>query len=157
MSEIAELIARYKQAATELASDLHGLTTAQLTATPVPGTWSIAEIAWHMIDSDLILADRMKRVIAEEQPSLIGFNESLFAERLFYQQQNLELGVELFRINRLLQADLLAKLSVEDFQRTGLHNEAGVKSLLDLLRTAVKHWEHHRQYLVDKRRMVTSN
>ncbi len=44
-----------------------------------------------MIDSDLILADRMKRVIAEEHPTLIGFDESLFAQRLFYQQQNLEL------------------------------------------------------------------
>jgi hypothetical protein len=49
-------------------------------AFPVPGTWSIQQIVLHMMDSDLIASDRMKRVIAEDRPTLIGYNETAFSE-----------------------------------------------------------------------------
>ena len=35
-------------------------------AYPIAGTWSIAELVAHVLDSDLVFADRIKRLIAED-------------------------------------------------------------------------------------------
>lgn len=50
---------------------IRGLSAANLDAVPVPGSWSIRQIVLHLMDSDLIASDRMKRVIAQENPMLV--------------------------------------------------------------------------------------
>ena len=44
------------------------LTPEQCRDHPIPGTWSIAELVSHLLDCDMVFADRMKRIIAEESP-----------------------------------------------------------------------------------------
>ena len=61
-----ELIDRYAAGGSQLAPAIAGLSREQLNAFPVPGTWSIQQIVLHLMDSDLIASDRMKRVAAEE-------------------------------------------------------------------------------------------
>lgn len=80
------LIDQYEKGSDDLRMAVRGLQRDDLLAYPVPGTWSIQEIVIHLMDSDLISADRMKRIIAEENPSLIGFDESRFVKNLFYQE-----------------------------------------------------------------------
>src|SRR5262245_48318339 len=69
------LIEEYARGATRPAEAIAGLTPSQLNAEPVPGTWSIQQIVLHLMDSDLVGSDRMKRVIAEREPQLIGYDE----------------------------------------------------------------------------------
>jgi len=47
-----------------------------LLAVPVPGTWSLQQIAIHMMDSDLIASDRMKRIASMDKPLLCGYDET---------------------------------------------------------------------------------
>ena len=103
------------------------------------------------MDSDLILADRMKRVIAEENPTLTAFNESLFARNLFYNDQSVDDAVTILELNRRNFARVLAKLAPAAFDRTGMHTERGSMKLIDLLDGAVKHLKHHLNFIVDKR------
>lgn len=42
-------IDRYEQGAAELRQAIEGLSPAELNAFPVPGTWSIQQIVWHML------------------------------------------------------------------------------------------------------------
>ena len=51
-------------AATIPAAGIRGLTAQELNSFPVPGTWSVQQVIFHLMDSDLICSDRMKRVIA---------------------------------------------------------------------------------------------
>ena len=71
-----QLIEDYEKGVDSLRMAVRGLSREDLLAHPVAGMWSIQQIVIHLLDSDLILADRMKRVIAEENPTLIGFNET---------------------------------------------------------------------------------
>ena len=76
---------QYVAGAAKPAQAIAGLSREQLNAFPVPGTWSIQQIVIHLMDSDLIGADRMKRVAAENRvPTLIGYDETAFAKELFY-------------------------------------------------------------------------
>ncbi|MGD9647117.1 MAG: DinB family protein [Pirellulales bacterium] len=151
----ADLVDRYCLGAKQPATAIAGLTDAELDAHPVPGTWSIRQIVLHLMDSDLIAADRMKRVIAESRPPLlIGFDETAFAGRLFYDQLDAAVACEVFRLNRQLTGEILRRLDDAAFARTGEHNEAGTLSLEKLLDTYVNHLAHHLKFVREKRRLL---
>lgn len=59
-----------------------GMTQEQLVARPVPNKWSTLEVICHLADFEIVGADRIKRVIAENEPTLFGGDEKIFAARL---------------------------------------------------------------------------
>ncbi len=151
----ADLVHRYIAGAKLPAEAIAGLTTAELDAHPVEGTWSVRQIVLHLMDSDLIAADRMKRVIAESRPPmLIGFDETAFAGRLFYDKLDAAAACEVFRLNRELTGEILRRLEDDAFARTGEHNEAGTLTLEKLVDTYVNHLAHHLRFVREKRRLL---
>jgi hypothetical protein len=147
-------VERYVKGAGALTPAIAGLARVELTAHPVPGTWSIQQIVFHIMESDLIATDRMKRIAAMENPLLIGYDETAFGERLFHEQLDLGLACELFEKNRLLTGELLRRLPDEAFARTGVHNERGKISLGELVADYADHLEHHLKFIRQKREML---
>lgn len=147
-------IEAYAAGAGQLAEAIRGLEPADFSAIPVAGTWSIGQIVLHLMDSDLIAADRMKRVIAEDNPTLIGFDETAFSERLFYDQQDPRKAADIFRLNREMTSLLLRRLSDADFKRIGTHNERGVVTLGQLVDLYVHHLNHHLGFIRHKRQLL---
>lgn len=148
------LVESYAGGAGYVEEAIRGLAAEDFAATPVPGTWSIGQIVIHLMDSDLIAADRMKRVIAEEDPLLIGFDESAFARSLFYEKQDVAKAAQIFRMNRELTAVVLRNLPEEAFRRVGTHNERGRVTLAGLLETYVGHLNHHLGFIRHKRQLL---
>ncbi len=149
-----ELIEQYAAGADVPATSIVGLERADLLAFPVPGTWSIQQIILHLMDSDLIGSDRMKRIAAEERPTLVAFNETAFADRLGYEHLSARDAAEIFRRNRLMTAEILRRLPPEAFERTGQHTERGDVTLEQLLATYVQHVDHHLKFIRDKRKLL---
>jgi hypothetical protein len=148
------LIDQYARGDSALAQAIQGLTRADLLATPVPGTWTLQQIVIHLMDSDLIGSDRMKRVIAEENPILIGYDEAAFSRQLHYDKQDAAAAAEIFRLNRQLTAVILRNVPPAAFARVGTHNERGKVSLGDLVATYVAHLEHHLTFIRHKRQLL---
>jgi DinB superfamily len=150
-----ELIDRYVAGADVPAKAIAGLEKAELLAFPVPGTWSIQQIILHLMDSDLIASDRMKRVAAEDRPpTLIGYDETAFAKNLAYDEVSARDAAEVFRLNRLITAELLRRLPADAFSRIGHHNERGEVTLEGLLLTYVEHVDHHLKFIREKRTIL---
>jgi hypothetical protein len=150
-----DVIERYAAGAGSPAQAIAGLSREELNALPVPGTWSIQQIVVHLMDSDLIGSDRMKRVAAEERPpTLIGYDESAFARGLFYDQLDPRLACEVFEKNRLLTAEILRRLPDAAFDRTGDHNEHGRMTLAELVQNYADHLEHHLKFIRQKRQLL---
>jgi uncharacterized damage-inducible protein DinB len=150
----ADLVEQYAAGADRVAQAIAGLSRDDLAALPVPGTWSIQQIVLHLMDSDLISSDRMKRVIAEENPTLIGFDETAFARGLFYEALDAGLAADIFAKNRRLTAEILRRVPDEAFDRFGTHSERGRVTLTQLVQGMVDHLEHHLRFLLDKRRLI---
>src|SRR5579859_3543401 len=72
MSVLSDLTTYYVAGVDDLRKSVAGMTGEQLKARPIPGKWSTLEVVCHLADFDPILADRMKRVIAQDNPQLIG-------------------------------------------------------------------------------------
>src|SRR5580700_9465271 len=114
-----DLIEQYVADAGKLRASIAGLSRKELNAFPVPGTWSMQQIVLHMMDSDLIASDRMKRVAAEENPTLIGYDETAFAKNLPYGDLDPQLACDIFEKNRLMTAEVLRRLPDAAFARIG--------------------------------------
>lgn len=149
-----DLIDRYLADADTPKKAIAGLTVADLNAFPIPGTWSIQQIIIHLQDSDLIASDRMKRIIAEENPSILGYDETAFTQKLFVEKQDVGIATELFRLNRIQTATILKLLPDAAFERVGMHSERGRESLAELLKIYVDHLEGHMKHLREKRRLL---
>ena len=147
----SSLIDQYDAAGPALRPAIAGLSREDLLAHPVPGTWSIQEVVIHLADSDGIGIDRMKRMIAEERPLLIGYDETKFAQRLCYADQSAADAVELFDLNRRQFARVLRQLPRDAWARPGVHSERGLVTLGGALPHYVHHFEHHLKFIREKR------
>ena len=147
----AKLIEEYEKGGDDVRMAVRGLEREDLLAFPVPGTWSIQQIVIHLLDSELVTTDRMKRVIAEEKASLLAFDENRWVKNLCYDDQSVDDAVSIVELNRRNFARVLKKLPHEAFKRTGIHSERGPLTLEDLLKGAVDHLKHHIKFIVSKR------
>lgn len=148
---IQQAIERYRLGADLPRNAILGLGREDLLAFPIPGTWSIQQLVLHLMDSDLVGSDRMKRVIAEDEPTLLAYDETRFAERLFYEKMDAEAACGIFAENRRMTACVLELLAPADFERVGMHTERGRETLLDLVVGYADHLDHHLQFLREKR------
>jgi hypothetical protein len=148
------LIEAYASKGPQWSGAIKGMTREQLRARPVPGKWTSAELVLHMMDSDLIASDRMKRIAAENKPLIMGYDEQAFSDNLRYNDQDAHAAAEIFRLNREMTATLLRALPDEAFEREGVHSERGLITLRGLVELYVWHSDHHLKFLEDKKRAL---
>jgi uncharacterized damage-inducible protein DinB len=154
MPSLPQLIESYLAGPQSLRQAVKGMSREQVLARPVPGKWSTLEVVCHLADFDPIIADRMKRVIAEEKPTLLGADEKRFAAALRYHDRDLEEELTIIDRTRSQMARILRQLPAEALQRTGHHNERGPLTLEQLLTTATNHIPHHVKFIVEKRKAL---
>lgn len=151
-SEATEaLIDRFATGAEILAYATQQLDREQEQARPGPGAWSTAELVAHLLETDLVYSDRMKRLIAEDNPTLQAFDENAWIAGLGAQETPVAEAVELFVANRRWMTRLLRRLDEADFSRSGTHSEIGRQSLAQILATITNHVDHHVKFLYAKR------
>ena len=138
----------------QLRQAVAGMTQEQLVARPVPGKWSTLEVICHLADFEIVCADRIKRVIAENEPTLFGGDEKVFVTRLAYHERNAEEELLLIALPRQQVAHILRTLKPEDFQRRGIHSEAGPLTLATLAERMTNHIPHHVQFIEEKRKFL---
>jgi hypothetical protein len=148
---IAEVLDRFAAGGAVLAYATSGLSPQHEQARPGPGAWSIAELVAHLVDSDAVAVDRMKRIIAEENPILQAYDENLWITRLGAQEMPVEEGVNLFAANRHWIGHILRRCAPEDFARTGQHTERGRVTLAEQVVLYCNHLDHHLKFLYAKR------
>ena len=154
MSALAPLIDAYLAGPQTLRQAVAGMSREQLLARPVPGKWSTLEVVCHLADFDPILADRMKRIIAEDRPQLLGADEKRFAAALAYHERDLEEELAIVERTRSQLARILRTLPAGALERVGVHSERGPLTLERLLTTATNHIPHHVRFIAEKRQAL---
>jgi len=150
----SQLLVAFEEGTQKVQTAIAGLTPAQLQLFPVPGTWSIHQIVVHLADADLARSDRMKRIIAMDKPILQAWDESRFAQRLFYHEQSVEDSLAIMELDRRQMGRILRNLPESAFARTGMHSESGELSLAQMVDRAIRHVDHHLKFVRDKRALI---
>jgi hypothetical protein len=154
MAALPELIDNYLAGTQALREAVAGMSREQLLARPVPGKWSTLEVVCHLADFEPIIADRMKRVIAEDRPPLLGADEKRFAAALAYHHREVEEELALIDKTRRQMGRILRTLPETALARVGDHNERGPLTLEKLLQGAIAHIPHHVRFIHEKRRAL---
>lgn len=151
---VSQLIDAYLAAPQTLRQAIAGMSREQLVSRPVPGKWSTLEVVCHLVDSDQAWIHRMKRVIAEDRPLHIGYDERRFAAALAYHEHDVEEELAIFDLSRRQMARILRTLPAEAWARNGVHSECGLITLEQHLQVEVDHVPHHVKFIAEKRRAL---
>jgi DinB superfamily len=153
----AKLVDQYATGGERLSDSIRGWSQGDLRRTPPPsadpelGKWSVHQIIIHLEDAELAFSDRLRRVIAMDEPALLNWDENTFAQRLHYVDQSAVDAIELIRLTRRQLGRVLKKLTDADFERIGIHNERGPQKLSAIIGFADWHLNHHLEFVEKKR------
>jgi len=145
-SERAQLIQRYEAGYAQVEDALAGITDAELDARPDPKEWTSREIIHHLADSEMTSAIRLRRLLAEENPTIVGYDQEEFARRLRYDRP-IEGSMLAFKGSREATAPLLHALTEEEWQRAGTHTESGPYSVETWLQIYAAHGHDHAEQI----------
>ena len=151
---ISALIDEYAAGPSELKRLVAGLSAEQVRARPVPGKWSTLEVVCHLADFEPVYLDRMKAILTQDKPTFFGRDETAFAAKFAYHQRDLAEELNLIESCRQSMTRILRTLPAADFQRPGIHSEAGAMSLETLLRRVTNHLPHHAGFIAQKRAVL---
>jgi hypothetical protein len=146
--ERERLIALYRDGYRAVVDALHGAREAQLTKQPAPGRWSAREIVHHLADSEMTAAVRLRWLLALDRPQIQGYDQDLFAGRLHYDRPH-EASLEAFRYARECTAQILERMSEEDWLREGTHTEVGAFGVRQWLEVYAPHAHRHARQIVE--------
>jgi DinB family protein len=141
-TERGKLITRYRAGYDVVVEALAGIGEAELDARPGPGDWTAREVAHHLADSEMTSAIRLRRLLAEEAPEIQGYDENEFARRLYYDRP-VGASLEVLRAARSATAEILDRLTEQQWARAGTHSEHGRYSVEDWLHFYAAHAHDH--------------
>jgi len=110
------------------------------------GEWTPRQIAHHLADSEMTSAIRLRRLISEDSPVIYGYDEAEFARKLKYDRP-IEASLEAMRWARESTAQILDRLTDEDWERAGTHTESGRYSAEDWLAIYARHGHDHAEQI----------
>ncbi len=146
-----ELIDAYENAAAELWSVIGGMTRKEILARVTPGKWSTLEVICHIADFEILNAERIRRVLTEDEPILFNGEPDDFERALAYTRRDTIQELTLIGAIRGQTGRILRWLPEDVWQRSGIHNTDGPLTLRQLIERVTKHIPHHVAFIRDKR------
>lgn len=141
-SRRSALVAQYREGYDVIVAAMQDITEIELDAREAPQEWSPREIVHHLADSEMTSAIRLRRLIAEENPEIVGYDQEEFVRRL-YCDRPLAPSLLAFKGARDSTADILDRMTEDEWSRQGTHSESGIYSVTDWLETYAIHAHDH--------------
>jgi hypothetical protein len=95
---------------------------------PATGEWSVLEIVGHFVDAELVVAGRVRWILAQDEPELLPYNQDLWVDRLRHRDGDASALLDLFDALRRADLDLWRRSSEQERARVGHHRERGAES-----------------------------
>jgi hypothetical protein len=110
---------------------------------PGPGRWSAHEVVVHCADAETNSALRIRYLLAEKEPVIVGYDQEEWARRFDYHASPLEESLAVVALARDRTVPLLRRLGEADWAKEGRHTESGRYTAEDWLRIYAAHVEGH--------------
>lgn len=141
--EREELIRRYEQGPARLKTALAGVPPEAMKWRPAEGKWSAHEVVCHLADSESNAALRIRYLLAEEDPLIVGYDQARWARELDYDSAPFAPALAVVEAVRANTAALIRRLPPEAWAASGKHTESGKYTAEDWLSIYAEHMEKH--------------
>jgi hypothetical protein len=145
INEIAETPAR-------LHSAVKGLNDAQLDTPYREGGWTVRQVVHHVPDSHVNSYVRFRLALTEDQPPIKPYNEAAWAELADAKSAPVEVSLALMESLHDRWVRLLRSMTAEQFGRSLMHPEHGVRTLDWMLFLYAWHGRHHVAHIIGLRK-----
>jgi hypothetical protein len=132
-------LAVLSETASKLSDIVAGHSPTILRSRPFADKWTPNEIIGHLTDSEWVYGYRLRLILSEENPTILGTQQDSWVARQRHNEREPSELVDLFRTLRQLNLETWRRTSPTDLVRAGLHNERGPESLGAMLRLLAGH------------------
>jgi len=115
----------------------------RLRVRPEPSEWSVIECIGHLVDSELVASARMRWILVEDEPDIVGYDQDLWVDGLRHGDDDPEDLLALFEALRNANLRLWATTPPADRERFGRHRERGPESYGLMVQLAAGHDRFH--------------
>lgn len=129
-----------------------GLSDAQLDTPYREGGWTVRQVVHHLVDSHMNAYIRWRLALTETQPTIKPYDESEWAKLEDAQNAPVEVSLKLLEALHERWVRLLRSVKTEEYARTLLHPDHGVKDLDWLLFLYSWHGKHHTAHITELRK-----
>ena len=117
-----------------------------------PGKWSIRQVVCHLRDCELIYAARWRKLVSEENPALVAFEQDAWARKTRYAKQNAVEALAAFSAIRAANVEVLKLAPAAARDNGGTHPAYGRMSVRQLFRHVLYHDRKHLDQIAVARR-----
>jgi len=142
-AERASMIERYARGPALLAAALAKVPREALQFKPGPDRWSAHEIVVHCADSETNAHMRLRYLLAEDDPLIVGYDQDRWAKRFDYHKHPIDAALATVKAVRANTVPLLERATEQDWRRKGRHTESGPYGAEDWLAVYAEHLEKH--------------
>jgi uncharacterized damage-inducible protein DinB len=126
-----------------IAELIAGIPEAALRQRPLPNKWSVVEIIAHMAEDELTSSWRYRQMIENSGCALAGFNQDEWARLGDYASWKPAEALQMFRLLREANLRMLRRLTADEWERFGTHEERGRITVRELARHMAGHDMNH--------------
>lgn len=137
------LIEQYAAGPARLRAALANVPGEALKWRPAPKEWSVHEVICHCADSETNSYARIRYVIAEPDPLIVGYDQDRWASVFDYHDLPLEPALATVDAVRANTLALIRRLPDDAWTRAGRHTESGSYTAEDWLAIYAEHLEIH--------------
>ena len=148
---INDLVRAYADGARLIEAALEGVSEKERGFKPGPEHWSIHENVIHLAEIDLIVAARIRFVVAMPGAPLLATDADRWGQAFDYTAFSLAGALGLMRAVRASTADLLAHAPAEAWENVGVHSKAGPVTLEWIVGHMVEHVHAHLKSIAKRR------
>lgn len=142
-AEREQMIRRYEEGPAKLKAAFAKVPREARKWRPAEGKWSAHEVVVHCADSETNAAARIRYLVAEQKPVIIGYDQDRWAKNLDYNSAPLEPALAAVEAARSNTVPLLRRLPEKSWSVSGTHTESGIYTAEDWLKTYAEHLEIH--------------
>lgn len=154
--DVHDLLQNYQHGPGMLSAALEGVEESWLDQTPVPERWSIRQVVCHLADAEIVYADRLKRVVIEDNPTLFDWAPDTSVLDVYCRTRRPMDELNLIKAVRQHVTGWLSSLDIEVWQRTAVHSTDGPMTLETLLERITEHIPHHIHFIKQKQTALES-
>lgn len=155
--EGSDFLALLTDAPAKLAALIDGLSPEQLTRSAAPGKWSIAQIAAHLADDELVGGYRLRMILSSPGTAIQAFDQDVWARTGRYDTIDARTSLEMYRVLRKANVTLLRALQPAEWRLYGVHSERGVESVRESAMYFAGHDINHFNQIDAIRRSMTDD
>jgi hypothetical protein len=107
------------------------------------GGWTGKEVLIHIKDSETVTYDRIRRIISEDHPILLYFEQDKWQKNLNYKKQDIALAKSVFMTTRDSIIEVVEMHLKKCANRTGVHSRRGLMSFKQSIEFHIQHIDRH--------------